>query len=105
MTLPQPDAKAYTGDIIVKTQTYAKSKAVKASGLDKVRKAVSSLQEEADKRLTLERLDLTPEFLASVNELLKGSISAVDFQIFINKEICATLRKEALKLKTFLQNN
>ena len=30
--LPQPDAAAYDGDIIVKTKTYGKSRTVKASG-------------------------------------------------------------------------
>lgn len=92
MALPRPDEPAYTGDIVVKTQTYAKSKTTKASGLDRVRKAIASLDAEAASRLTIDRLDP------------KSDIS-VENQLIINKELCSILRKEALKLQTFLKNN
>lgn len=103
--LPKPDAPAYDGDIVVKSRTYNKSKTVKASGLDKVRGAYAALEKEAILRGTINKIDITPEFIAKIKELFKDNPSPIDFQIFINKEVNEELRKVMLQLKTFLQNN
>jgi hypothetical protein len=92
MVLPRPDESAYDGNIVVKSTTYGKSKKGKVSGITKVRRAVASLNEEADKRLTIDRLD-------------PASPISVENQVIINKEVCAALRKQALKLTTFIKNN
>jgi hypothetical protein len=92
MTLPQPDESAYTGDIIVRTQTFGKTNRTKVSGLDKVRKTRASLQIEADKRLTIDRLD-------------PASLVSVENQLIINKEISRILNKEILTLSVFTKNN
>lgn len=105
MDLPQPDETAYTGDIVVKTQTYGKSKTTKASGLDRVQHALLSLEKESEKRLTIDRIDLSTEFITKIKALFGDSASPIDFQIFINKEVNAEIRKTILQLKTFLQNN
>jgi len=101
----RPDASAYDGDIVVKTRTYGKSRTVKASGLNKVRQAYDMLEKEAVLRGTINKIDLSPEFIAKIKELFKDNPSPIDFQIFINKEVNDELRKIMLQLKTFLQNN
>jgi len=103
--LPTPDESAYDGNTIVKSNTYNKSKATKANGIDKVRKAYALLEKEAILRGTIERIQLDPEFILKIKELFKDNPSAIDFQIFINKEVNQELRKVMLQLKTFLQNN
>jgi hypothetical protein len=105
MILPPPDDSAYSGDIVVKTQTYGKSKTIKASGLDKVRKAYAVLEKEAELRGTIDRIKLDPEFIEKIKVLFKDNPSPIDFQIFINKEVALEIRKIQLQLKTFLQNN
>ena len=89
---PKPDEPAYDGGIVVKPTTFGKSKTTKASGVDKVRKTIASLNAEADKRLTIDRLD-------------PDSKLSIENQVIINKEVCVALRKEALKLTTFVKNN
>ena len=92
MILPQPDESAYDGNLIVKTMTYGKSKTSKASGLDKVKRAIEVLNKESDKRLTLDCLD-------------PDSDRSIEVQIIVNKEVSAELRKIALMLTTFVKNN
>jgi len=89
---PSPDESAYDGNIVVKSTTYGKSKTTKASGVGKVKKAIVVLNTEADKRLTIDRLD-------------PNSPVSIDNQLLINKEVCAELRKVALMLTTFVKNN
>lgn len=93
MVLPTPDESAYDGNIIVKRTTYGKSKTVKASGLAKVRKVIAALEEEADRRVTIDRLDSN------------DPLYSLEVQVTANKVIAAELRKQALFLKTFLKNN
>ena len=92
MVLPTPDESAYDGNIIVKRTTYGKSKTTKASGLAKVRRAIEVLNQEADKRLTLDRIN-------------PDSNRSVEIQVIVNKDVSAELRKVALMLTTFLKNN
>lgn len=92
MVLPTPDELAYDGNIIVKQTTYGKSRTTKASGLSKVRQAIDTLNKEADKRLTLDRID-------------PDSSRSVEIQVIVNKDVAAELRKVSLMLTTFLKNN
>lgn len=103
--LPRPDEPAYDGGVVVKSTTYNKSKTLKASGLNKVRLAIDALEKEAVLRGTIERIKLDPKFIKKVTTLFKDNPSPIDFQIFINKEVNAELRKVTLQLRTFLQNN
>lgn len=103
--LPDTDEPAYDGSVVVKNQTYGKSKTIKSSGLDKVRKAYLALEKEAILRGTIERISVDPKFIKKINTLFKENPSPIDFQIFINKEVNAEIRKVMLQLKTFLQNN
>ena len=90
--LPQPDESAYSGDIVVKSTTYGKSKKGKVSGVSKVKRAIEMLNKEVDKRLTIDCLDP------------KDSLS-IEVQLLVNKELSAELRKVVLMLTTFVKNN
>ena len=89
---PQPDESAYSGDIIVKSTTFGKSNHGKTTGVSKVRQAITALNDESAKRLTLDCID-------------PNSALSVENQIIINKELAAILRKQALMLTTFVKNN
>lgn len=92
MDLPRPDESAYDGNLVVKSTTFGKSNRGKVSGIDKIRQSIVSLNAEAEKRLTIDRLD--PKDTLSIEQ-----------QVIVNKEVSAVLRKEALKLTTFVKNN
>jgi len=92
MYLPQADESAYDGNVVVKSTTYGKSNKGKTSGIDKVRRTIAALNVEADKRLTIDRLD-------------PSSDVSIENQLIINKTLCAELRKQALMLTTFVRNN
>ena len=94
MTLPKPDELAYDGNIVVKSTTYGKSKQTESTmvDVDRVKRAIAMLNKEADKRLTIDCLDL-------------DSNMSLETQVAVNKEVCSELRKTVAMLKTFVANN
>jgi len=92
MVLPAPDEPAYDGSRVVKTTTYSKGAKTRVSGIKKVKQTIDSLNATIDKRLTIDAIDVTSKY-------------SVENQILVNKLLAAELRKEVLKLTTFLKNN
>ena len=105
--LPKPDNSAYDGSIIVKTKTAhsVKQDDSVAEEVDRVRRAVDALNKEVEKRMTIDKLNLSVEHLASLSKVLEKPLSAIEFQMFLNKEVSGELRKVIGVLGNFLRNN
>lgn len=92
MVLPTPDEPAYSGDRVVKTVTYGKSKKSTVSGIRKVKESVDSLNKAVDKLLTFDAIDPNSKY-------------SIETQVLVNKLAAAKVRAEALKLATFVKNH
>ena len=92
MVSPTPDELAYSGDRVVKTTTYGKSKKSTVSGIRKVKESVNHLNKAVDKLLTLDAIDA-------------GSKYSIETQVLVNKLAASIVRAEAVRLATFIKNN
>lgn len=92
--MPQSDESAYDGNLVVKRTTYGKSSRgnSRVAEVDRVKRAIDTLNKEADRRLTIDALNL-------------DDARVLEFQVAVNKEVVAELRKVTLMLKTFVANN
>ena len=91
--MPQADFSVYDGNTVVKTSLYSKANLdeTKAIESERAKRLVDSLEITINKYLTFDSLDY--------------SRSDIEDQMRVNKKVADELRKEMLKLKTFIANN
>lgn len=105
--MPAPDALAYDGNLVVKRTTFGRSNRgdTALDAVVKTRRAIALIDKEIESRTGIDRVNVDPAFLANLTKVLEKPMSAVEFQIFLNKEVVSELRKANNILKTFVANN